>query len=53
MNNLTKLANISIPAIVGLGVTWLGLRLINNEKKIEVRRMELELQLHAKSLKGF
>ena len=49
MNRITKFANVSIPAIVGAGIAWIGIRIIRNEKKIEARRIELKLQLKHRS----
>ena len=50
MKNITKATSIGLPALIGLGLAWIGVLIISNEKKIETRRMELELQLDAKSI---
>ncbi len=39
-----------VPAVVGVGVAWLGFALLRNEKKLEQRRMELEIELNAKCI---
>ena len=52
MNNITKATGIGIPAFIGLGLAWIGFRIISNEKKLETRRMELKIQLDAKSIKA-
>ena len=39
-----------VRAVVGIGVAWLGLALLRNEKKLEQRRMELEIELNAKCI---
>ena len=49
MNNLTT---IGLPAAIGLGLAWLGVRIINNERKLATRKTELRLQLDAKDIKG-
>ena len=52
MINITKVTSIGLPAFIGLGLAWIGVRIISNEKRLETRRMELQLQLDAKSIKG-
>ena len=52
MNNLTKITTIGIPAAIGLGLAWLGVRIMSNERKLATREMELRLQLDAKAIKG-
>ena len=52
MNSLSRLVSISIPTAIGMGVALLGLRIIKNERRLAERKMELELQLGAKALKG-
>ena len=51
MKDFQKLSMIAIPAVLGLGAAWLGIRIIENENKLRARQMELELQLAAKSFK--
>ncbi len=41
----------AIPAVVGLGVAWVGIRLVRNEKNLTLRQIELEQALAAKSKK--
>ncbi len=50
MRIITKATSIGIPAFIGLGLAWVGIRVISNEKRLEKRRMELQLQLDAKSI---
>ncbi|KGG14937.1 MULTISPECIES: hypothetical protein [unclassified Prochlorococcus] len=52
MNNITKIVRIGIPTAIGVGVAWLGARIIQNERKLVNRKIELELQLGNKALKG-
>ncbi len=41
----------TIPAVVGIGFAWLGTTLIKNEKRLLIRRLELEEALVTKSNK--
>ena len=50
MSNLTKATSIGLPALIGLGLAWVAVQIIGNEKKLEKRRLDLELQLDAKSI---
>ena len=52
MNNIKTITTIGLPAAIGLGLAWVGVRIINNERKITERVQELRLQLDAKALKG-
>ena len=52
MNNLAKITTIGFPAAIGLGLAWVGVRIMSNERKLATREMELQLQLDAKALKG-
>ena len=52
MNNLTKITTIGLPAAIGLGLEWVGVRIMSNERKLATREMELRLQLDAKAIKG-
>ena len=52
MNNITRLTSIGIPAVIGLGLAWVGFRVISNERKIETRKIELQLQLESKSIRS-
>ena len=49
MSRITKLTSFGLPALVGLGVAWVGIRVINNKQKIETRLIELENQLKGNS----
>ena len=53
MNNLSRIVSIAIPTAIGIGSTLIGLRIFKNEKRLAERKMELELQLGVKSLKGY
>ena len=48
MNNITKFSTIGIPAIIGMGIAWIGNRIIKNEKGLKDRELELKLQLNNK-----
>ena len=48
MNNITKFSTIGIPAIIGMGIAWVGNRIIKNEKGLKDRELELKLQLNNK-----
>ena len=52
MNNLTKITTIGLPAAIGLGLAWVGFRIMSNERKLATREMEIQLQLDAKAIKG-
>jgi hypothetical protein len=52
MNNLAKITTIGFPAAIGLGLAWVGVRIMSNERKLATREMELQLQLDAKAIKG-
>ena len=53
MNNLTKITRIVVPAVIGLGIAWIGNRIIRNESNLRKRELELKLQLDTKSIKSF
>ena len=48
MNSITRLSIIGIPAIIGMGIAWVGNRIIKNEKGLKDRELELKLQLNNK-----
>ncbi len=48
MRSITKFSAIGIPAIIGMGIAWVGNRLIKNENQIKDRELELKLQLNNK-----
>ena len=52
MNNITKITIIGLPAVIGLGLAWVGVRIMSNERKLATREMELRLQLDAKAIRG-
>ena len=52
MNNLAKITTIGFPAAIGLGLAWVGVRIMSNERKLATREMELRLQLEAKAIEG-
>ena len=51
MNSITRVTSIGIPAIIGLGLAWVGNRIIRNEKELKNRELELKMQLDSKSIK--
>ena len=48
MNSITRFSAIGIPAIIGMGIAWIGNRIIKNEKELKDRELELKLQLNNK-----
>ena len=48
MNSITRFSTIGIPAIIGIGIAWVGNRIIKNEKELKDRELELKLQLNNK-----
>tara|TARA_Y100001968_G_C19353606_1_gene716007 strand:- start:293 stop:478 length:186 start_codon:yes stop_codon:yes gene_type:complete len=52
MNNLSRLPALGIPVLVGIGIAWLGNRIIRNEGRLAERQIELELQLRDRPLKN-
>ena len=53
MNSITKITTIGIPAIIGIGVAWVGNRILRNEKELKNRELELKVQLSAKPSQSF
>ena len=53
MNSITKLTTIGVPAIIGIGIAWVGNRILRNEKELKNRELELKVQLSAKPSKNF
>ncbi len=51
MNSLRKFSNVGIPTFVGLGIAWITISLVRNERRIQKRKKELELILQDKLLK--
>ena len=55
MNSITRVTSIGIPGIIGLGLglglAWVGNRIIRNEKELKNRELELKIQLDSKSIK--
>jgi len=48
MNSITRFSVIGIPAIIGMGIAWVGNRIIKNDKGLKDRELELKLQLNKK-----
>ncbi len=48
MNSITRFSAIGIPAIIAMGIAWVGNRIIKNEKGLKDRELELKLQLNNK-----
>jgi len=39
----------AIPALIGLGLAWMGVTLVKNEKRLLLRRLELQAALEETS----
>ncbi len=48
MNSITRFSAICIPAIIGIGIAWVGKQIIKNEKGLKDHELELKLQLNNK-----
>ena len=48
MNSITRFSSIGLPAVIGVGIAWLGNRIIKNEKGLKDRELELKLHLNSK-----
>ena len=48
MNSITRFSAIGIPAIIGIGIAWVGSRIIKNEERLKDRELALKLQLNNK-----
>ena len=48
MNSIKRFSAIGIPTIIGMGIAWVGNRIIKNEKELKNRELELRLQLNNK-----
>ena len=48
MNSITRFSVIGIPAMLGMGIAWIGNRIIKNEKVLKDRELELKLKLNNK-----
>ena len=53
MKSITKIKTIGIPAFIGIGIAWVGNRILKNEKELKNRELELKVQLSAKPSKSF
>ena len=53
MNSITRVTKFGIPALIGLGLAWVGNRIIKNERYLKDRELELKLQLDTKAIKRF
>ena len=49
MNSITRFSALGIPSLIGIGIAWVGNRIIKNEKELKNRELELRLQLNSKS----
>ena len=53
MNSIKRFSRIGIPAVIGIGLAWIGNRIIRNEKELKNRELELKHQLNTRSIKSF
>ncbi len=52
MNSITRFTSIGIPAMIGLGLAWVGNRIIRNETALRNRQLELKLKLNKESIEN-
>ena len=50
MNDSKRLIGLILPATLGLGIAWVGIRLIRSQHRLEQRKIELEMQLAGQNL---
>ena len=50
MKQLSKISYIGIPAILGFGFAWLGVKIIKSENNLMKRKLELGIQIKSKPL---
>ncbi len=48
MNSITRISAIGLPAVISVGIAWLGNQIIKNEKGLKDRELELKVQLNNK-----
>jgi len=48
MNSITRFSALGIPTLFGIGIAWVGNRIIKNVKELKNRELELRLQLNNK-----
>ena len=52
MKSITKVTSIGLPAIIGIGIAWVGHRIMSNEIRLKNRVIELQYQLDKKAIKN-
>ena len=45
MRSIAKVANIGFPTLIGLGLAWVGMKIVKSEQKLRTREIELKLKL--------
>ena len=53
MNNLKRIITMGLRDAIGLGLAWLGVWILDNERKHAIREMELWLKLDSKFNRRF
>tara|TARA_B100000614_G_C14291223_1_gene387891 strand:+ start:246 stop:398 length:153 start_codon:yes stop_codon:yes gene_type:complete len=48
MNSISRFSVIGLPAIIVMGIAWVGNRIIKNEEVLKDRELDLKLQLNHK-----
>ena len=48
MNRISRFSANVIPAIIGMGIAWVGNRIIKNEKGLKDHELELKIKLNDK-----
>ena len=49
MNSLSKISSVGLPSLIGIGIAWIGIRILSRERELAERKIELEIQLNART----
>ena len=53
MDSISRVTTIGIPAVIVLGIAWVGNRIIRNEQGLKTREQELKIQLDTNWFKSY